>query len=132
MSQNKPIWHVDIHGKKYHWDKNHKIDVGILATLELWSKNSNRLEFLKDYQKSIEKNLYQAFKGIIIDNIPICLDMNPRLHGYWGDDMCTTMQHQSCLLGIPSMQLEMPHSVRRLINTNSNVRKKFAKALTNI
>lgn len=44
--------------------------------------------------------------------------MDPCLHGYWGDEMCTTMSHQSVLMGIPSLQLENPKVIRHnmLIN----------------
>jgi len=59
-------------------------------------------------------------------------DLECYLHGYWGDNMMTTMMHQSVLLGIPSLQLEIPSSVRKLLNDNDEFRDKFLNALINV
>lgn len=42
------------------------------------------------------------------------------------------MQHQSCLLGIPSMQLELPMHVRQKFNVSETFRTKFMQGITNI
>ena len=81
---------------------------------------------------SIKYHLTNACEGYTISGMKILPDMDPYLNGYWDDNWAHTYQHQSCLLGIPSMQLKMPHKVRKALNTDSIFRNKFTNALVNI
>jgi len=100
--------------------------------MSLWNQDRTKKEFLRDYYNIINKHLSIAFEGIILNGFKVKPDMEPRLHGYWGDEWAHTMQHQSCLLGIPSMQLEIPMSVRKLLNNDAKLRYKFTQAIVNI
>lgn len=96
------------------------------------NESSLRSAFLNDYFNSIKKHLSIAFEGTSINSFKVMPEMKPILHGYWGDGWAHTMQHQSTLLGIPSMQLEIPMSVRSKLNKEKNFRSKFSNALVNI
>lgn len=111
-----------------------QIDVGILTTLELWpNRNIEYSEkFLDEYQNSIKKHLKKACENVWIKNVQVEVNMTPKMHGYWKSCDAHTMQHQSCNLGIPSMQLELPMHVRQKFNVSEAFRSKFLQALVNI
>ena len=45
---------------------------------------------------------------------PFTVKMDPQMNGYWGDNTYQTMAHQSALLGTPSIQLEIPYTMRQV------------------
>jgi hypothetical protein len=61
------------------------------------------------------------------------VDDDPELHGYWGNadevGMPTTISHQSVLLGIPAVQLEIPADMRKEFMTNDEMFDKVCKAV---
>jgi hypothetical protein len=45
---------------------------------------------------------------------PFTVKMDPLMNGYWGDNTYQTMSHQSALMGTPSIQLEIPYTMRQV------------------
>ena len=45
---------------------------------------------------------------------PFTVKMDPQMNGYWGDNTYQTMSHQSALMGTPSIQLEIPYTMRQV------------------
>ena len=54
------------------------------------------------------------------------------MNGYWGDNTYQTMAHQSTLLGIPSVQLEIPYTMRQELMANDRMMADFAAALFDV
>lgn len=64
------------------------------------------------------------FSGIKFGKHECEFDTDPNLHGYWGCDI-HTMTEQAIKLGIPSIQLEIPFTVRRKLFKDQALRTKF-------
>jgi len=64
-------------------EKDLKIDIGILATMELWpDRNIEQCDsFLKEYKNSIKKHLSKACENVWIRNIVVEINMEPKMHG---------------------------------------------------
>lgn len=59
-------------------------------------------------------------------------DVDPWLSGFWGNETACTMTHQAVLLGIPSLQFELPPSVRVEMNTNDGFRTGFLQVIVEV
>jgi hypothetical protein len=68
------------------------------------------------------------FEGLKFKGHPCRFNTDPDLHGYWGGDI-HTMTEQSIILGIPSIQFEIPLAVRKKLFRDSELRKKFHKMI---
>ncbi|KAH3732706.1 hypothetical protein Pelo_16463 [Pelomyxa schiedti] len=123
-----PMLHVDIHGKVDR-RSDLDIDIGIKPIQVLWQNNSgpHNSDFCRRMKMSLYRGLTGAVKGIkgksqapTAAADPLLswgVEMEPALDGYWGtgDSMPTTIIHQSATLGIPSVMLEFPYSVRKAL-----------------
>jgi len=124
--RNVPCFHLDFHGKgDRKKTQQHHIDVGIQPFLEHPTAVGWNDQDVVALRSSAATALDTAFQGLTVGGRTIRSDEDPRLHGWWGDDEddeeCeTTMTHQAVLLGIPSLQLETPRSVRRALRTTKH------------
>merc|ERR1719421_1946704 len=65
-------------------------------------------------------------------SMPVTVDAEPCLHGYWGEETWMTMSHQSALLGATSLQLELPNAVRKLLMSDTKLMDALATAIYNV
>ena len=72
--------------------------------------------------------MINLFEGLLFNGFKCKFNTSPKLHGYWAGDMCT-MNEQAILLGIPSIQLEIPRMVRKLLYKDEKLIKSFTKYL---
>ena len=54
------------------------------------------------------------------------VEVDPALSGYWGDETVSTISHQSVLMGIPAVQLEMPLRLREKLCFDDELVAMFA------
>jgi len=140
--QQQPfLLHIDIHGKKDR-ENNFDIDVGTMPMQVLWS-NKNQYEHLvntceEELGKALEKHshkhvLHKTSKTTgKIKTLKMGVEIEPALHGYWGDKIMTTISHQSVMLGMPAAQLEIPSTMRKALVTDDEFFNDFAAAIANI
>jgi len=133
-----PLFHVDVHGKVNN--KTH-LDVGLAPMHSCWQKSvSGELPaFARDLAACLVKGFDHAMAscGVLnVDGEIMTTDPNPKLHGFWGDRTFktknpdpATMSHQSILLGIPAVQLEMPPALRRRLADDSELLRLFAETI---
>lgn len=127
------LMHVDVHGKNDRED-NMRVDVGMLPMEEEGCLPPHAVELIRS---RLTAELRAAFKGHSAVSsksgrrIPITVDDDPNLHGYWGEDTMMTMSHQSTLLGALSVQFELPTAVRKLLMVDSALFDAFATAIFN-
>ena len=124
-----PLLHIDIHGKVDRKD-NLAIDVGCGAMEELWKDRKKEVTLLKkticdEIQKSLEGRRTYGYK-----QLKMVVERDPELRG-WNNRGFHTMAHQSVLLGVPAIQLELPKTVRRALLVEQVFFDKFAKAIAN-
>ena len=125
------LLHVDIHGKmERKRDGNVQyLDIGLMPMQVLWRKQSE-VKYLKEcLSRKIQEALDIHNESEAGKVKKYMVDSDPRLHGYWGEDMMTTMSHQSAMLGIPAVQLEIPFSLRNLLMTDNTLFDHFASAI---
>merc|ERR1711907_609954 len=134
-----PCLHVDFHGKRDRKkSKQHRVDIGIQPFLEHSDAvNGWTGADVVAMRNVAKRELDSAFQGTTIRGKRVVSDPDPRLHGWWGDDdsdtgeECeTTLTHASVLLNVPSMQLENPSSVRRLMMRESLAAEKSSEDCT--
>eukprot|EP01060_Flectonema_neradi_P008120 TRINITY_DN1579_c0_g1_i1.p1 TRINITY_DN1579_c0_g1~~TRINITY_DN1579_c0_g1_i1.p1 ORF type:complete len:406 (+),score=63.90 TRINITY_DN1579_c0_g1_i1:40-1218(+) len=124
-----PLLHIDVHGKVDRKD-NLAIDVGCGAMEELWTDRKKETSLLKkticdELQKSLEGRRTYGYK-----QLKMVVEREPELRG-WNNRGFHTMAHQSVLLGIPAIQLELPKTVRRALLVEQVLLDKFTKAIAN-
>eukprot|EP01063_Lacrimia_lanifica_P040899 TRINITY_DN9423_c0_g1_i1.p1 TRINITY_DN9423_c0_g1~~TRINITY_DN9423_c0_g1_i1.p1 ORF type:complete len:439 (+),score=153.72 TRINITY_DN9423_c0_g1_i1:113-1429(+) len=122
-----PLLHVDLHGKLDRKD-NLDIDVGTGAMEELWGPARDVARALKtvtseELEKALENRRSYGYK-----QLKMGVERNPQLRGY-NDRGFHTMAHQSVLLGIPAVQLELPKTVRKALMIEHSFLDRFADAL---
>ncbi len=105
-SQGRPLLHVDIHGKLDR-QNDCNIDVGIRSMEAHWD-NDPLIQKIHIFFKQ-NNPLFSEYK---FGKFDLCFETNPCLHGYWGGGI-HTMTQQAIILGIPSIQLQIPLSVRK-------------------
>ena len=122
INQGYPLFHVDIHGKMNR-PNNCEIDVGIKSMEVLWEGDPLVTKIRSFFAK--EGNV---FEGLKFKGFPCTFNTEPYLHGFWGDKI-HTMTEQAILLGIPSMQLEIPYAVRKKLFKDVELRGRFQKLI---
>lgn len=124
-NEGRPILHVDIHGKMNR-KNNCEIDVGIRSMEAHWDGDSLvkkiRMFFIEHGK---------IFEGMKFGDFECEFNTDPYLHGYWGGGI-HTMTEQAIILGIPSIQLEIPLLVRKKLFKDENLRKKFHELLNKL
>jgi hypothetical protein len=119
INPERPLFHVDIHGKCDR-ENNCEVDVGICSMDVLWENDplGHKIRVFFEQHGNIfgELKFNKGFK---------CkFNTNPNLHGYWGGEI-HTMTTQAILLGIPSIQFEIPFSVRKRLLRDKELRAKL-------
>ena len=72
-----------------------------------------------------------VFQDVTVDGFHVDATSDWYLSGYWGDDV-QTMTTQAVILGVPSFQLEIPRSVRKLLSLNDELLERFANGIYNL
>ena len=68
------------------------------------------VEFAERINAAITANINEVFEGVQCDDMQVFCEPHPYLHGYWGTNV-HTMTTQAAILGVPTIQLEIPRSV---------------------
>lgn len=124
-NQGLPILHVDIHGKTNRHNCC-EVDIGILSMKEHW-KGDPLFHKIQDFFKE-HGNI---FEGLKFGEFECKFNTDPALHGLWGSEK-HTMTEQAILLGIPSLQMEIPFDVRKRLFEDADLRKKFHGVLNKL
>eukprot|EP00002_Diphylleia_rotans_P001219 TRINITY_DN10684_c0_g1_i1.p1 TRINITY_DN10684_c0_g1~~TRINITY_DN10684_c0_g1_i1.p1 ORF type:complete len:521 (-),score=88.29 TRINITY_DN10684_c0_g1_i1:234-1796(-) len=123
-----PLMHVDIHGKMDRKD-NLDLDLGMEPMNALWPQQ----DFVCEMRDSLANGFLQVLKDVrratADDPRTFGVELDPDLCGFWGFDSFHTMTHQAVLLGIPSCQLEVPFSMRKVLCSDPDTLHGFAIAL---
>lgn len=123
---DKPLLHIDIHGKK---DSNIKttLDLGVECLLVKWTDEQ---KFCKNLISALTDNINKAFASSHkMQSSKAYCDNEPYLNGYWGDVDIYTMTEQAVDLAIPSLQLEIPLSMREELFINKSFSDSFYESL---
>ncbi|KAF0984302.1 hypothetical protein FDP41_007479 [Naegleria fowleri] len=122
-----PMLHVDIHGKVNRRD-NRNIDVGFAPMMEFWS-NSIHAKILKDdFCKRLTNAVSLCTRSV--GGFKVGVEKEPSQNGLRGENAPHTLSHQSVLLEIPAVQLEIPYDVRKELVENDAFLEEVAKAIT--
>lgn len=80
-------------------------------------------KWIKPLDKALMTKLNKITKGMKVGKHSVEWNTDCCLHGYWGapERSPNTMVTQGCLLGIPSIQLKIPRSLRRLIANSDSL-----------
>ena len=70
-----------------------------------------------------------VFQGLEIKGHKVVGNPDGELVGKWSDGNMYTMTHQSVMLGIPALQLEIPRSVRALLIRDPVYLSQLAKCI---
>ena len=138
-----PCLHVDFHGKNDRKKSTkHRVDIGMEPFIQHQSKVSGwSFEDVESLREVAKHELDNALQGKIIRRKSCDANADPRLHGWWGDDddsdneshECEmTMTHQAVLEGIPSLQLEVPRSLRKEMMIDVELLDKIAAAIAGV
>merc|ERR1711912_38206 len=106
MGWSTPLLHIDLHGMV---SRPNYCEVGTAALKHVWSDLGEFVDELTNkfgvaLDAALQRNQVSNFNGTLLT-----VDTHPPVnHGLWGEGVMRTMSHQSALLGIPSIQLEMP------------------------
>ena len=90
--------HVDVHGK-FNTKSERMVDLGSVSMGNEWQ--SDFVDFAEMINSCMTINFNEAFEGCEVDDMPVQMEPNPYLHGYWGDNV-HTMTTQASMLGIPT------------------------------
>jgi hypothetical protein len=111
--------HVDLHGK-INRVGNFDLDVGT-ASMDAFFSASGRILLLRDL---LERELTTAMERCPVDlkGMPATVNMSPQLSGLWGvyEGAPHTMTTQAVLLGLHSVQLEIPFLMRSQLMSTTN------------
>ncbi len=130
MNQGLPLMHVDIHGKMDRKD-SYELDLGVACLYKHWANSStiDECDFLTGFVECLTKGFNQCLK-----NIPkwkeykaVC-NNDPYLNGNWGGEL-RTMTEQAIMMGIPSIQLEIPLKMRAQLFKDSQLSKDFLSVI---
>jgi hypothetical protein len=131
QTEFKTMFHIDVHGKMDRKKLGNKqyLDIGIQPMLSLWN-DKKQVTTIRDTLSHRIQNVLDVYNS---SDAPkkylFYVDSDPQLHGYWGDDMMTTITHQSVLLGIAAIQFEIPFSLRTILMNNDTLFEAFANAI---
>jgi len=124
--ENTPLLHIDLHGKC----TGRYIDIGACPMEEVFPSSQQR--HVAAFKAHLARGLDTALDARCIlskKGNPMMADVDPDLHGYWGEDTATTMSHQSVLLGIPAVQFECPPILREKLVIDKKLVTLFAEAI---
>eukprot|EP00928_Gymnodinium_smaydae_P072148 TRINITY_DN55561_c0_g1_i1.p1 TRINITY_DN55561_c0_g1~~TRINITY_DN55561_c0_g1_i1.p1 ORF type:complete len:286 (-),score=23.52 TRINITY_DN55561_c0_g1_i1:522-1259(-) len=128
--ESVPLFHVDLHGKVS--EKLH-LDLGAAPLEEIWPTGDQ--QFVGTVKRHMSTTLDKALSACNVRSLKgkqIKVDVDPRLHGYWGADTVTTISHQSVLLGVPAVQFEMPPRLREQFVQSTLLGQRFAAAIAEV
>jgi len=109
--------HVDVHGKMDR-EGSMAIDIGMMPMEEEGCLQRCAVDQIRS---RLAHDLRAAFRGRSALSskskrvLPITVEEQPQLHGWWGSDTAMTMSHQAAMLGATAVQLELPNAVRKLL-----------------
>lgn len=125
-----PLLHVDLHGKVS--EKLH-LDLGAAPMEAVWPDEDQ--PFIRAFKGRLAALLDDALEksGVVTQKgTQIAVNVDPCLHGFWGQDTVTTISHQSVLLGIPAVQFEMPPRLREQLVSQPELTSRFAAGLAEV
>ncbi|EFC39660.1 predicted protein [Naegleria gruberi] len=121
-----PTLHVDLHGKA-NAKNDRNLDIGTKPMEVLWKDLKGFQHFKKDLCDNIQ--LAVSTCNRTYSGMKLTIDSEPHLHGYWGENTVTTISHQSVMLGMPALQIEIPMEVRKDMISNEALLDELAKAI---
>jgi hypothetical protein len=131
-SRRPKLLHIDIHGKM---DRKTQLDLDVgLGPMEYeWDEDA-----AEPLKAQLDASLGQALAGKTLFNpnprarrkMELTVELDPVLNGFWGSGTVMTISHQSVLLGIPALQLEIPYTLRQALMAKDQVLfDRFSRAL---
>ena len=75
------------------------VDLGTVSMGNEWPEEY--VDFAETINSCMTINFNEAFEGCRCDDMPVVMNSDPYLHGYWGSNVYT-MTTQASLLGIPT------------------------------
>lgn len=129
-ARSTPLLHIDLHGKVS--EKLH-LDLGAAPLEEVWPRAD--MPFVAALKSRFRALLDQAMEecGVVsLKGKQIEVDVDPALHGFWGENTVTTISHQTVQLGIPAVQFEMPPRLRERLVLDPALGTAFASAILDI
>ncbi|XP_046547011.1 uncharacterized protein LOC124257046 [Haliotis rubra] len=124
-----PILHVDIHGKRDR-KSDLALDVGMGGMKAYWKDKEMVTKLRKGFEESFTNMLGPV--GIVKNGMPFTVDMDPEMSGFRLDRSVFTLSTQSAMLGIPSVQLEIPKTMRQKLNEDDDFLLKFADCIMHV
>ena len=121
-----PLLHIDVHGKMDR-KEDLNIDVGTGAMQELWGDRDITHKLKKAAADQLEKAL-EGRRLYGYKQLRMGVEREPVLRGY-NTRGFHTMAHQSVLLGIPALQLELPKTVRKALLVENLFFERFTDAI---
>eukprot|EP01043_Picozoa_sp_COSAG02_P009798 COSAG02_NODE_336_length_24344_cov_63.239101_17_plen_669_part_00 len=127
-----PRFHIDVHGK-IDRKTNLDLDVGLGPMEQHWDEDG--MDLLKE---QLEQGFHAVFadcqqfrsrKKGSVGQLSFGVEVDPRLHGYWGTDTVMTMSHQAIAEGIAAIQLEIPYTMREQLMRDEGLFDRFATAI---
>lgn len=104
------------------------IDIGTKAIREDFCKDDQDV-LVRPLIRTFSQKLNDVFQGLEIKGHKVQGNPEGELVGKWSDGNMYTMTHQSVLLGIPAMQLEIPRSLRALLIREKVYMSQLAKCI---
>ncbi|CDW81872.1 UNKNOWN [Stylonychia lemnae] len=127
LQQGVPLFHIDIHGKLDRKDC-YDLDLGIECAVKHWEGYGEQ-DFLNAFINKLKSGFNEILKNIPkYKGFEAKCNENPYLNGNWGGDL-KTMNEQAIVLGIPSIQLEIPFTMRAYLFKDDQFAKSFVKVL---
>eukprot|EP01064_Diplonema_japonicum_P039013 TRINITY_DN966_c3_g1_i1.p1 TRINITY_DN966_c3_g1~~TRINITY_DN966_c3_g1_i1.p1 ORF type:complete len:399 (+),score=56.48 TRINITY_DN966_c3_g1_i1:69-1199(+) len=127
---NLPILHIDIHGKMDRKD-NLDMDLGAGAMEAVWGRDHEVTKKVKQIATEEFRSVFLGRRCYGYKRLRMGVESEPQLKGHNNRGFHTTT-HQSALLGIPALQLELPRTLRRALCIETHLFGKFVAAIANI
>jgi len=130
-SKGLPLLHIDFHGKNEPDGNADCLDLGMAPLERSWPVTEQG--FVLTLKHRLKKYLDKALTSHGVTNgkgQPLKVDSKPTLNGFWGKQKLKTLSHQSALLGIPSIQLEVPPRLRQRFIDKPELYTAFAAAIS--
>lgn len=90
------------------------IDLGTRAVREDFCQE-DQTPLVEKMIKGFTSKMNEVFKDVEIKTFKVSCNPDGELVGKWAKGNMHTMTHQSVLLGVPAMQIEIPRSIRTLL-----------------
>ena len=91
------------------------MDLGVSCLHEHWVEQYGESDFVVALENYLVKGFDKVLKNCSHKGFKAKTNKRPYLNGNWGDCDIATMTEQAVVLGIPSIQLEIPLSMRALL-----------------